>query len=414
MLMLLNETFRGFKPETHQRRLNELQFTDVTDCPRNARKKMKGRLTVSLEEKELSLKTLEENNLAQHNKVSQLPSALRQAEQLHSDHRREIQELNNQVQSLQEAALEEEAGLAAREEQLLRDLEESQAGERCSRNSLRMLEAEVSELCLRLCSTESRAQALATGCQQANSAPREARSQLDKLHLVLQRTVCDSRDLVPWSSEQGHAWGPAVSQARDLPAELTVDRVAAALRDLRQHLEQTQQDLKDARKKIQDSKLELSKRQAEKEYFSACNQELQKQLAQSQEETQMAEHRKNSLQSALQEEAAALKKETVTLHQEVAPLERKLETTEKHRKDVLQAAAEGEQLSWLLEKRLLSQRLERLQQAVARLELEKKELKQLIAELRRTLEQVERERRRLKRCCWSLPDARGFSLSDQH
>ncbi|XP_074698827.1 centrosome-associated protein CEP250 isoform X3 [Strix aluco] len=295
----------------------------------------KARLTVSLEEKELSLRTLEENNLAQHNKVSQLLSALHQAEQLHSDHRREIQELNNQVQSLQEAALQKEAALAAREEQLLRDLEESQAGERCSRNSLRMLEAEVSELRLRLCSTESRAQALATECQQANSAHHEARSQLDKLYLVLQRTVCDSRDLVPWSSEQGHAWGPAVSQARDLPAELTVDRVAAALQDLRQHLEQTQQDLNDARKKIQDSELELSKRQAEKEYFSAHNQELQKQLAQSQEETQMAERKKNSLQSALQEEAAALKKEIMTLRQEVASLERKLETTEKHRKDVL-------------------------------------------------------------------------------
>ena len=101
---------------------------------------------------------------------------------------------------LQVQLLQEEAGLAAGEEQLLRDLEESQAGERCSRNSLRVLEAEVSELCLRLCSTESRAQALATGCQQANSANLEARSQLDKLHLVLQRTVCDSRDLVPWSS----------------------------------------------------------------------------------------------------------------------------------------------------------------------------------------------------------------------
>lgn len=55
------------------------------------------RLTLSLEEKELSLRTLEENSLAQHNEVSQLLSALHQAQQLHSDHRREIQELNNQV-----------------------------------------------------------------------------------------------------------------------------------------------------------------------------------------------------------------------------------------------------------------------------------------------------------------------------
>ncbi|XP_054668438.1 centrosome-associated protein CEP250-like [Grus americana] len=81
-----------------------------------------------------------------------------------------------------------------------------------------------------------------------------------------------------------------------------------------------------------------------------------------------------------------------------------------------QATAEGEQLSWLSEKRLLSQRLERLQRAVAKLQLEKTELKQLNAELRRTLEQVEWERRRLKRYCRgrSLPDACGFSLSDQH
>lgn len=55
------------------------------------------RLSLSLEQKELSLKTLEENNLAQQNEVSKLLSAIQQAQQLHSDHRREIQELNNQV-----------------------------------------------------------------------------------------------------------------------------------------------------------------------------------------------------------------------------------------------------------------------------------------------------------------------------
>jgi len=55
------------------------------------------RLSLSLEQKELSLKTLEENNLVQQNEVSKLHSAIQQAQQLHSDHRREIQELNNQV-----------------------------------------------------------------------------------------------------------------------------------------------------------------------------------------------------------------------------------------------------------------------------------------------------------------------------
>lgn len=53
-----------------------------------------------------------------------------------------------------------------------------------------------------------------------------------------------------------------------------------------------------------------------------------------------------------------------------------------------QAAAEGEQLSWLSEKRLLLQRLDCLERAVARLELEKTALEQFNAELRRTLEQV--------------------------
>jgi len=96
--------------------------------------------------------------------------------------------------------LEKEAGLATREKQLLQDLEESRAGERCSRDSLHMLEAEMSQLRLRLCSTENRAKALATECQQANSAHCEARSQLDELHVVLHRVICDSRDLVPWSS----------------------------------------------------------------------------------------------------------------------------------------------------------------------------------------------------------------------
>lgn len=102
--------------------------------------------------------------------------------------------------------LEKEAGLATREKQLLQDLEESRAGERGLRDSLRMLEAEMSELRLRLCSTENRAKALAAECQQANSARCEARSQLDKLCLVLHHLMCDSRDSVPWSSGECGGW----------------------------------------------------------------------------------------------------------------------------------------------------------------------------------------------------------------
>lgn len=119
-----------------------------------------------------------------------------------------------QVRSLQDVVLEKEAGLATREKQLVQDLEESRAGERCLRDSLHVLEAEMSELNLRLCSTENRAKALATECQQADSAHREARSQLDKLRLVLHRMICDSRDLVTGSSGKCGGLGEHVSRAR--------------------------------------------------------------------------------------------------------------------------------------------------------------------------------------------------------
>lgn len=113
-----------------------------------------------------------------------------------------------QVQTLQEVVLEKEANLAAREKQLLQDLEESRAGEQCLKDSLNVLEAEMSELHLRLCSTENRAKALATECQQANNAHCEAQSQLDKLHLVLHHMLCDStdknKDIAAWSS--GKCW----------------------------------------------------------------------------------------------------------------------------------------------------------------------------------------------------------------
>lgn len=44
-------------------------------------------------------------------------------------------------------------------------------------------------------------------------------------------------------SEEAYVMGLTVSQAGDVPTELTVDRVAAALQDLQQHLEHSQKDL---------------------------------------------------------------------------------------------------------------------------------------------------------------------------
>ncbi|NWR76319.1 CP250 protein, partial [Centropus unirufus] len=305
---------------------------------------LSSRLTQSVEEKELNLRTLEENNLAQHKEVFRLLSAIEEAQQQHSDDRKEIEELNNQTQSLREEVLKKEAALAARELQLLQDLEESRAGERCLRDSVCSLEDEVSELCLRLCSTESRAKALAAEWEQANNAHGEAQSQLDQLHSVLRSMICDSRDLVPW--KQGSVWDQTVSQPGDVPAELTVDRVAVALQDLRQHLQQAQEDLNDARRKVQGLEMELSERQAERDHFRAQNRELQEQLAQSQE-------------AALQEEATTLKVEAQTLQQKVASLERELESAEEQRKDVLH---ERDSLEALKEKLLCEINL--LQQSV--------------------------------------------------
>uniref|UniRef100_A0A8C3QZ31 Centrosome-associated protein CEP250 n=1 Tax=Cyanoderma ruficeps TaxID=181631 RepID=A0A8C3QZ31_9PASS len=287
----------------------------------------KARLTLSLEEKDLSIRSLEENNLAQINQTSQLRSALNQAEELHSEHRRELQELNTQIHTLQDTVLQMEAAQAAQEKQLLQELEESRAGERCLKDSVQVLEMEMSELRVRLQSSENRAETLATQCQQASGAHQETQSQLDKLLLVLHHMIRDIRDVVIWSSEEGHVVGLTASQAGDVPAELTVDRVAAALQDLQQHLEHSQKDLNDARKKIQAMELELGTGQAQMDNLRSHNQELQIQLEESAQAMWRAEQQNTSLEIALKEEA-------VTLRQEVASLQRKADSLEQERNDV--------------------------------------------------------------------------------
>lgn len=52
---------------------------------------------MSLEEKNLCLRMLEEKNLDLNNQVSQFHSALQQAEDISPDHTKQLQELNTQV-----------------------------------------------------------------------------------------------------------------------------------------------------------------------------------------------------------------------------------------------------------------------------------------------------------------------------
>ncbi|KAM9650031.1 uncharacterized protein ACIBXB_012009 [Morphnus guianensis] len=97
-----------------------------------------------------------------------------------------------------------------------------------------------------------------------------------------------------------------------------------------------------------------------------------------------------------------------TLREEIAILQSTVSERDTDRFHHQQAIAEGEQLSWLSEKRLLSQQLE------SYFECFLPAVSVTLCPI--TNVQVERERRRLKRyhSGRSLPDACGFSLSDQH
>ncbi|XP_075022355.1 centrosome-associated protein CEP250-like isoform X3 [Calonectris borealis] len=143
---------------------------------------------------------------------------------------------------------------------------------------------------------------------------------------------------------------------------------------------QTQGELREARRQLEQLRQEVTE---QREDGQNITEKLQAELQETRSKVKAVEKRHK-------EEIQTTKEEMNILLQQRDALQKQ------------QAMAEGEQ------------RLESLQRAVARLEHEKAELKQLNAELRRTLEQVERERRRLKRYCRGrpLPDACGFSLSE--
>uniref|UniRef100_A0A8D2P4M1 Centrosomal protein 250 n=1 Tax=Zosterops lateralis melanops TaxID=1220523 RepID=A0A8D2P4M1_ZOSLA len=107
-----------------------------------------------------------------------------------------------QIHTLQDAVVQMETTQLAREKQLLQELEESRAGERCLKDSVQVLETEMSELRVRLQSSENRAETLATQCQQASGAHQETQSQLDKLLLILHYMIRDSRDVHEWDRLQ--------------------------------------------------------------------------------------------------------------------------------------------------------------------------------------------------------------------
>nr|XP_054500725.1 centrosome-associated protein CEP250-like [Agelaius phoeniceus] len=158
----------------------------------NALEREKARLILSLEEKDVCLRTLEEQNLALNHQVSQCQSALQQAKQLSSNRAGQLRELNTQIRALQDAVLQMEASQATQQKQLLKELEESRAGERSLRDSVHLLQAEVSELRVRLQSSDDKALALAIQCEAVELELRKTQAQRDNLrarNLELQKEL---------------------------------------------------------------------------------------------------------------------------------------------------------------------------------------------------------------------------------
>ncbi|XP_064247982.1 centrosome-associated protein CEP250-like [Passer domesticus] len=126
----------------------------------NALEREKARLILTVEEKNLCLRTLEEQNLALNNLVSKCQSALQETEQLSSEHRRELMALNTRAWALLEAVTEKAACQETREKQLA---------------------TEESELCVRLQSSEERAEAIASQCQAMELELRKRQAERDNL-----------------------------------------------------------------------------------------------------------------------------------------------------------------------------------------------------------------------------------------
>ncbi|XP_074461593.1 uncharacterized protein LOC141750444 isoform X1 [Larus michahellis] len=229
------------------------------------------------------------------------------------------------------------------------------------------------------------------------------------------------------SSRQGHALAEVCAEKELLVREKAALEVRlAAMERERQGLSEQLAEARSGKETVECSLLEAQQHLSELEITRS---HLETQLHAVAQAKEVIQGEVKCLQWELEAERSLLKQERQNMAQELLQKEEQHTDTLKvreadHQGEInkllqdVQAIAEGQRLSWLSEKRLLSQRLERLQRAVARLDREKTELKQYSAELRRTLEEVERERRRLRRYCRgrALPDAGGFSVSesDQH
>ncbi|XP_064247795.1 uncharacterized protein LOC135282169 isoform X2 [Passer domesticus] len=186
--------------------------------------------------------------MALNNHVSQCHSALQQANQLSTNRAGQLQVLNTQIRALQDAVLQMEASQATREKQLLKELEESRAGERCLRDSVHVLEAEVSELRVKLQSSDDKALALAIQCKALELELRKTQTERDNLracNMELQK-VLEKSEQDFWKAEVKHISRETALQKeateRQEEAVTLLQEVASLMRKL-ENLEKERKDV---------------------------------------------------------------------------------------------------------------------------------------------------------------------------
>ncbi|CAN8173992.1 unnamed protein product, partial [Coccothraustes coccothraustes] len=242
----------------------------------NALEREKDRLIQSLEEKNQCLRTLREENLTLKNHVSQLFSVLKKAELLRSQQRREMQEVNDQVQATLLAEIEKRDHQACQEKQLL--------------------ETELSELRLRLQCSEKRAEAMAAQCKAVVLELKKTQAQRDNLR-------AHNQELRKQMEEDAQEWFTA--EARHISHQIALEKEATERQEeavtLRQEVASLKRKLEDLEKERKDVLQQM--RDVEKE-----NEMRAPEMRNHRENNEELEGEREGVQEDLEHGTAALKK----------------------------------------------------------------------------------------------------------
>ncbi|XP_064247985.1 myosin-1-like [Passer domesticus] len=248
----------------------------------NALEREKARLILTVEEKNLCLRTLEEQNMVLKNSVSQCQSALQETEQLYSEHRRELMALNTRAWALLEAVREKAACQETREKQLA---------------------TEASELCVRLQSSEERAEAMATQCKAMELELQKTRAERDNLR-------ARNQELLKQLEQCEKEWVQA--EAMHISRQILLDKEATERQEeavtLRQEVASLKRKLENLEKERKDVLHEQELYQQHMRYLEKENEMPAPEMPNDEENTQELEVEREDMPEELEHGAAALKK----------------------------------------------------------------------------------------------------------